>query len=42
MKRIMASTVEYTIRLPANAALQQCIAWLVKRPIGRPPHEVWR
>jgi hypothetical protein len=31
-----------TIRLPANAILQQRIGWLLKRPVGRPPHEVRR
>ncbi len=31
-----------TIRLPANAVLQQRIAWLLKRPVGRPPQEVRR
>jgi len=33
---------KYAIRLPANQVLQQCIAHLLKRPIGRPPHEVRR
>ncbi len=33
---------KYTIRLPANAVLQQRIGWLLKRPVGRPPHEVRR
>ena len=33
---------KYTIRLPANAVLQASIAWLLKRPVGRPPHEVRR
>src|ERR671929_424291 len=32
----------YVIRLPANAVLQRCIAHLLKRPVGRPPHEVRR
>src|SRR5918911_412386 len=32
----------YTIRLPANAVLQASIGWLLKRPVGRPPHEVRR
>ena len=31
-----------TIRLPANSVLQDCIVWLLKRPVGRPPHEVQR
>ena len=30
------------IRLPANAVLQKRIAHLLKRPVGRPPHEVRR
>src|SRR5215213_5186960 len=33
---------KYTIRLPANAVLQASIGWLLKRPVGRPPHEVRR
>jgi hypothetical protein len=37
-----AEGYKYTIRLPANAVLQQRIAWLLKRPVGRPPHEVRR
>src|SRR4051794_19671962 len=32
----------YVIRLPANAVLQRKIAPLLKRPVGRPPHEVRR
>ncbi len=32
----------YAIRLPANAVLQRRIAHLLKRPVGRPPHEVRR
>jgi hypothetical protein len=32
----------YTIRLPANNVLQNRIAYLLKRPAGRPPHEVRR
>src|SRR3954468_17125095 len=32
----------YVIRLPANAVLQRKIAYLLKRPVGRPPHEVRR
>src|SRR3954471_1815193 len=32
----------YVIRLPANAVLQRRIAHLLKRPVGRPPHEVRR
>src|ERR687885_705276 len=37
-----AEGFKYTIRLPANAVLQASIAWLLKRPVGRPPHEVRR
>jgi hypothetical protein len=32
----------YVIRLPANAVLQRRITHLLKRPVGRPPHEVRR
>ena len=32
----------YTIRLPANMVLQEKIGHLLKRPVGRPPHEVRR
>src|SRR3954466_3391592 len=32
----------YVIRLPANAVLQRRMAHLLKRPVGRPPHEVRR
>jgi hypothetical protein len=32
----------YAIRLPGNAVLQRRIAHLLKRPVGRPPHEVRR
>jgi hypothetical protein len=32
----------YAIRLPANAVLQRSIGHLLKRPVGRPPHEVRR
>src|SRR3712207_9126409 len=37
-----AEGYRYAIRLPANAVLQESIAWLLKRPVGRPPHEVRR
>ncbi len=33
---------KYTIRLPANAVLQERIGWLLKRPVGRPPHAARR
>ena len=32
----------YTIRLPANRVLQDRIGYLLRRPVGRPPHEVRR
>jgi hypothetical protein len=32
----------YTIRLPANDVLQRRIGYLLKRPVGRPPHEARR
>jgi hypothetical protein len=32
----------YAIRLPANRVLQDKIGHLLKRPVGRPLHEVWR
>jgi hypothetical protein len=34
--------IGYTIRLPANRVLQDRIGCLLKRPVGRPPHEVRR
>jgi len=37
-----AEGYQYTIRLPANAVLQENVGWLLKRPVGRPPHEVRR
>jgi hypothetical protein len=37
-----AEEYKYAIRLPANQVLQERIAHLLKRPIGRPPHEVRR
>ena len=37
-----AEGYKYTIRLPANSVLQESIAWMLKRPVGRPPHEVRR
>jgi hypothetical protein len=37
-----AEGYKYAIRLPANAVLQESIAWLLTRPIGRPPQEVRR
>ena len=35
-----AGGVSYAIRLPANTVLQQSIAHLLKRPVGRPPKAV--
>ena len=37
-----AEVIEYAIRLPANQILQNRIAHLLKRPVGRPPNEVRR
>jgi hypothetical protein len=37
-----AEGYKYTIRLPANAVLQERIGWLLTRPRGRPPHDVRR
>jgi Transposase DDE domain group 1 len=37
-----AEGIGYTIRLPANRVLQDRIGYLIKRPVGRPPHEVRR
>jgi Transposase DDE domain group 1 len=37
-----AKDIGYTIRLPANRILQDRIGYLLKRPAGRPPHEVRR
>jgi hypothetical protein len=37
-----AEGYKYTIRLPTNAVLQERIGWLLKRPVGRPPHAVRR
>jgi hypothetical protein len=37
-----AGGVGYAIRLPANRVLQDKIGYLLKRPVGRPPHEVRR
>src|SRR5271163_1585834 len=34
--------IGYTIRFPANRVLQDRIGYLLKRPVGRPPHEVRR
>jgi DDE family transposase len=37
-----AEGYKYAIRLPANAVLQESVAWLLRRPVGRPPHEARR
>ena len=37
-----AEGMGYVIRLPANRVLQDKIGYLLKRPVGRPPHEVRR
>ncbi len=37
-----AQSIKYAIRLPANRVLQESIAFLLRRPVGRPPHEVRR
>jgi len=37
-----AEGMGYTIRLPANRVLQDKIGYLLKRPVGRPPHEMRR
>jgi hypothetical protein len=37
-----AERIKYAIRLPANQVLQNRIAYLLKRPVGQPPHEVRR
>jgi hypothetical protein len=37
-----AESASYAIRLPANQVLQDKIGYLLKRPVGRPPHEIRR
>src|SRR6202040_1565429 len=37
-----AEGIGYAIRLPANSILQSKIGYLLKRPVGRPPHELRR
>ena len=37
-----ARGINYAIRLPANRILQDRIGYLLKRPVGRPPHHVRR
>src|SRR5499427_4635166 len=37
-----AEGIGYAIRLPANGVLQDKIGYLLKRPVGQPPHEIRR
>ena len=37
-----AERIKYAIRLPANQVLQSRIGYLLRRPVGRPPHHVCR
>jgi hypothetical protein len=37
-----AEGFKYAIRLPANQVLQERLAYLLKRPVGRPPNHVQR
>ena len=37
-----AERIKYAIRLPANEVLQNRIAYLLKRAVGRPPTDVRR
>ncbi len=37
-----AEGMGYAIRLPTNSILQSKIGYLLKRPVGRPPHELRR
>jgi hypothetical protein len=37
-----AEGIGHTIRLPSNSVLQNRIGYLLKRPVGRPPHAVRR
>ena len=39
---VEAERIGYTIRLPTNDVLQRRIGYLLKRPVGRPPHEARR
>jgi hypothetical protein len=41
-EHLEAEGFQYAIRLPANQVLQNHIAHLLKRPVGRPPHYVRR
>ena len=42
MYEYLEEGVGYAIRLPANRVLQDKIGYLLKRPVGRPPHQVRR
>ncbi len=37
-----AERIKYAIRIPTNKVLQERIGYLLKRPVGRPPHWVRR
>jgi hypothetical protein len=37
-----AERIKYAIRLPANQVLQSRIGYLLRRPVGRPPHHLRR
>ncbi len=37
-----AEGIKYAIRLPASRVLQDGIGYLLKRPVGRPPHHIRR
>jgi hypothetical protein len=39
---VEAEDFKYAIRLPANKVLQESVAHLLKRPVGRPPNDVRR
>jgi Transposase DDE domain group 1 len=41
-EHLEAEGIGYAIRLPGNRVLQDRIGYLLKRPVGRPPHEVRR
>jgi hypothetical protein len=37
-----AERIKYAIRLPTNKVLQECISYLLNRPVGRPSNEARR
>ena len=41
-RKLEAEGYKYTIRLKANTILQQSIAYMLTRPVGRPPNHVQR